>query len=155
MKMVVLGLTAALMFQTASADQTLHSWVRNGHPSVDKVDAIKIVRLVKKYANINDLDPKLVLAIISLESGFNSKASNLGAKGLMQVQQAVHRKLIAGRDITDVETNIDVGTKILKDCEDTGGSNLSKTLGCYSGRKGKAAKRYTSIIMKKIDKFNT
>lgn len=42
--------------------------------------------IIEKYAAINELDPDLVRAVISVESNFNSKAvSGKKAKGLMQM----------------------------------------------------------------------
>jgi soluble lytic murein transglycosylase-like protein len=67
-----------------------------------------------------DLDPLLILAVISVESRFNPIAeSDMGAKGLMQVIPRFHTEKLAvhgGQDaVLDPKTNILVGAQILKE----------------------------------------
>jgi soluble lytic murein transglycosylase-like protein len=67
-----------------------------------------------------DLDPMLILAVISVESRFNPIAeSNMGAKGLMQVIPRLHADkflAVGGPDaVFELEPNITVGARILKD----------------------------------------
>src|SRR5262245_45586364 len=67
-----------------------------------------------------DLDPLLILAVISVESRFNPIAeSDMGAKGLMQVIPKFHTEKLAvhgGQDaVLDPKTNILVGAQILKE----------------------------------------
>ena len=67
-----------------------------------------------------DVDPLLVLAVISVESRFNPAArSGYGATGLMQVVPRFHREKLAehGGDkaLLDPHVNVQVGTQILKE----------------------------------------
>ena len=67
-----------------------------------------------------DLDPLLVLAVISVESRFDPAArSGYGATGLMQVVPRFHREKLAehGGDkaLLDPRVNVQVGTQILKE----------------------------------------
>ena len=67
-----------------------------------------------------NLDPLLVLAVISVESRFNPLAeSPYGAKGLMQIIPRYHREKLAAQGgeaaVLDPEANILVGTQILKE----------------------------------------
>ena len=67
-----------------------------------------------------NLDPLLVLAVISIESRFNPLAqSPYGAKGLMQIIPRYHRDKLAAQggeaSVLDPEANIVVGTQILKE----------------------------------------
>jgi soluble lytic murein transglycosylase-like protein len=67
-----------------------------------------------------NLDPLLVLAVISVESRFNPLAeSAYGAKGLMQIIPRYHRDKLAAQggeaSVLDPEANIVVGTQILKE----------------------------------------
>jgi len=66
------------------------------------------------------LDPLLILAVISVESGFNPIAeSGMGAKGLMQVIPRFHSDKfdsLGGEDTAfQPETNILVGSQVLKE----------------------------------------
>ena len=72
------------------------------------------VRLGKQF----DLDPVLILSVISVESGFNERAvSKAGAVGLMQVHVPAHGKKFedyGGKEaLFDVRANMTVGAEIL------------------------------------------
>lgn len=73
------------------------------------------------------LDPKLILAVMAIESGFNPFAqSAVGAQGLMQVMTKVHSdKYInfGGKFAAfDPLANLRVGVKVLEDCVRAAGS---------------------------------
>jgi hypothetical protein len=90
--------------------------------------------LIAKEVNI---DPVLLLAVISIESNFNPNTkSHAGAEGLMQVMTAVHKEkyaLFGGTsDAVKPEVNIRVGAYILKYLIATGGS-LRNGLKYYVG----------------------
>lgn len=79
---------------------------------------IEYMDYVKKYSEENDLDERLVAAIIKTESGFNAEAkSGVGATGLMQLMPDT-AKWVADRLgeeyseelMLDPETNIRYGT---------------------------------------------
>lgn len=54
-------------------------------------DVAVIVDEAVSLGKASDIDPILILGVITVESGFNAKAvSNAGAKGLMQVHVRVH-----------------------------------------------------------------
>lgn len=79
-----------------------------------------VVRVAYLAARQLNVDPLLVLAIISVESGFNPAAqSRRGAQGLMQVRTRVHAERFepfGGRIAAfDPWANIHVGISILKD----------------------------------------
>jgi soluble lytic murein transglycosylase-like protein len=84
-----------------------------------------------------DLDPLLVLAVISVESRFNPAArSGFGATGLMQVVPRFHREKLAehGGDkaLLDPRVNVQVGTRILKEYLSRSGS-VAAGLQRYAG----------------------
>lgn len=90
--------------------------------------------LIAKEVNI---DPVLLLAVISVESNFNPNTkSHAGAEGLMQVMTSVHRDkyaLFGGtREAAKPEVNIRVGAYILKYLIATAGS-LRNGLKYYVG----------------------
>lgn len=138
-------LLALNMFQIAGAaeptgiKQAYVQWIDdNSDKTVTRVDATAIVEQVHKYSEKANVDPLLVLAIIKAESGYRQKAKNpAGSSGLMQVVPKIHRKKIAGRNIFDIATNIEVGISILSACLDRFNNDIRKGLGCYSGGAGK------------------
>ena len=90
--------------------------------------------LIAKEVNI---DPVLLLAVISVESNFNpNRKSHAGAEGLMQVMTSVHKEKYAHfggtSDAIKPEVNIRVGAYILKYLIATSGS-LRNGLKFYVG----------------------
>jgi len=90
--------------------------------------------LIAKEVNI---DPVLLLAVISVESNFNPNTkSHAGAEGLMQVMTSVHREKYAlyggPQEAVKPEVNIRVGAYILKYLIATAGS-LRNGLKFYVG----------------------
>lgn len=70
--------------------------------------------LVKRISSENGIDPKLVEAVISVESAFNPTAvSSAGAKGLMQLMPGTAKQL-GVTDPFDPEQNIRGGSRYLK-----------------------------------------
>lgn len=77
---------------------------------------------IQKYSNEYNVDPKVVLAIMKVESDFNPSAqSHANAKGLMQVmpETAKHVAQILKTDpnsidLNNPDTNIEIGTCYLK-----------------------------------------
>jgi soluble lytic murein transglycosylase-like protein len=105
-----------------------------------KLDRAKIEEYVSNtilIAKEVNIDPVLLLAVISVESNFNPNIkSHAGAEGLMQVMTSVHRDKYAHfggtSDAVKPEVNIRVGAYILKYLIATGGS-LRNGLKFYVG----------------------
>ncbi|MCP4216595.1 MAG: lytic transglycosylase domain-containing protein [bacterium] len=79
--------------------------------------------------------PDLVLSIVKVESNYNPKAvSYVGACGLMQVNVPVWRKElnIDSQRVFDVDYNIDLGLRILKQYYDESNGNLKRALHLYN-----------------------
>lgn len=82
--------------------------------SVQEVNAI-VSSLCAKY----DVDKKLVMAVIDVESGFNAAAvSPVGAQGLMQIMPETGKDLNLD-DPFDPSDNIDAGIRYLRYLLDT------------------------------------
>lgn len=81
---------------------------------VEPEEALEIVSAVYRNAEQVGVSPHLVLGIIAVESGFNSDAAYLGAKGLMQIIPVYHQPLMReiNHDLFDAERNIYAGTRI-------------------------------------------
>jgi soluble lytic murein transglycosylase-like protein len=100
---------------------------------------------------ILDLDPLLILAVISVESRFNPIAeSNYGAKGLMQVVPRFHQDKLVEHGgepaVLDPRTNILVGAQILKEYIRRTGS-LEAGLQLYAGATVDASQTYAQKVM--------
>jgi soluble lytic murein transglycosylase-like protein len=98
------------------------------------------------------LDPLLIIAVIAVESRFNPIAESVaGAKGLMQVIPKYHidkfREYGGERyAVFDPETNILVGTQILKDYLSQTGS-LNSALQLYVGASSEEDDPYIGKVM--------
>ena len=107
---------------------------------VPRSEAEEIMTSVHRWAKKFNVDKKLILAVVKIESGFNKYAiSSSGAFGLMQVIPSWHKeKVIRARDtlgdpnLFSVDTNIYIGTWILKDCIKKY-VDIYAGLECYSG----------------------
>jgi soluble lytic murein transglycosylase-like protein len=118
--------------------------------------AARIVNAAYAAGARYQLQPSLLLAIISRESTFNPRAtSGYGAQGLMQVVPRFHmdklqevRATYAQASLYHPETNIEVGARILAEYIDAE-SGLQRGLSKYSGR----ASRYFEKVMAEHDAF--
>ena len=107
-------------------------------------------------AEERDLDPLLVLAVISVESRFNPAArSGYGATGLMQVVPRFHREKLAehGGDeaLLDPHVNVKVGTQILKEYLRRSGS-VAAGLQRYAGWQD-AERRYARKVINEKERL--
>jgi len=97
-----------------------------GQPS-DRLD-----RIVQQAAERNKLDPALVKAVISTESGWNPQAvSQKGAMGLMQLIPATAQRFGVGNPY-DPAQNVEGGTKYLRTLIDRYDGDLTKSLAAYN-----------------------
>jgi len=92
----------------------------------------KMAELVERMASEGDLDPRLVQAVMQVESGYNPRAySNKGAIGLMQLMPATARELAVG-DPWDPEQNVRGGVAYLKRMLDLFSGDLDFALAAYN-----------------------
>ncbi len=102
-----------------------------------------------------DINPVLILAVMSVESRFNPYAeSGAGAQGLMQVMTRVHtdkfEKFGEGPDDAfHPEVNIRVGAQILYDCIRRRGS-VTNGLKCYVGATGPDDGGYSKKVLSEM-----
>ncbi|HEY3598632.1 MAG TPA: lytic transglycosylase domain-containing protein [Paraburkholderia sp.] len=102
---------------------------------VTRSDSMRIAQAVLTEANRYAMSPMLLLAVMSVESGFDRHAvSSVGARGLMQILPAAHPRLLAGvRDLSDPAINVRIGSAILRDYIDAADGDLEAALRRYSG----------------------
>jgi hypothetical protein len=92
----------------------------------------KLDRIVQDAATRHDVDPALVKAVISTESGWNPRAvSNKGAVGLMQLIPGTAQRFGVG-NVFDPAQNVEGGTTYLKSLLDRYKGDLTKTLAAYN-----------------------
>jgi soluble lytic murein transglycosylase-like protein len=133
MKRALMLSVAAVAFSTSFASaEVCKSKVRSAPEH--------IVRLVHEIAPKHDVDPGLVLAMISVESAFDHKAvSHKNARGLMQIIGATFERFGAG-DVFNPQDNIGGGVKFLRWLLDRFKGNLALALAGYNSGPGAVAK---------------
>jgi soluble lytic murein transglycosylase-like protein len=95
----------------------------------------QIVDVAFRKARRYGFNPNLVLSIIQVESAFNPLAfSPAGACGLMQVRYGVWKDemSIDKSRLFDIEYNIDLGLRILKQYYDIAGGDVRRALFLYN-----------------------
>lgn len=98
--------------------------------------------LIKKYADLNGLPPRLVQAVIFQESKYNPYATGPQtkwgkAKGLMQIIDATGKELgLKGNDFYIPEKNIEAGTRHLGRLAKKYNGNYALALAAYNAGEG-------------------
>jgi soluble lytic murein transglycosylase-like protein len=99
--------------------------------------ALKLPDVVGSASHRYHLDPALVNSVIRAESGFNPKAvSRRGAMGLMQLEPQTAAQLGVA-DPFDPETNVDGGTRYLRELLVRYNFDLIKALAAYNAGPGR------------------
>jgi soluble lytic murein transglycosylase-like protein len=100
--------------------------------------------LIQRQSDSQNLDPKLVKAVIQVESGYNHKAlSNKGAMGLMQLMPDT-ASLFNVRNAFDPEENLRAGTRYLRQLLDRFAGRLELALASYNAGPG-AVERHGGV----------
>jgi soluble lytic murein transglycosylase-like protein len=98
----------------------------------DVVPEERLSPMIEAVAKGQELDPKLLRAVMRQESGFHPCAvSSKGAKGLMQLMPSTAADL-GVRDILDAEQNVQGGARYLKQLLDRYKGDLSQALAAYN-----------------------
>ena len=119
----------------------------------DPAERVSILRAVHREASRNRLEPELVLALITVESGFDRFAiSRVGAQGLMQIMPFWLDEIgHAGANLANIDTNLRMGTTILRHYLDIEEGGLFRALGRYNGSVGKA--RFPSKVYQMRNRY--
>ncbi len=126
----------AVRRQAASAATWLAPWDPTPgvveEPACDAVSEAVVAPIIENAAKTQQLEPKLLRAVIEQESAFRPCAiSAHGAKGLMQLMPAAVEELEV-RDPFDPKESIDSGAKFLKQLLDKYKGDLPEALGAYN-----------------------
>jgi soluble lytic murein transglycosylase-like protein len=99
---------------------------------------------IDRHSADQSLDPKLVRAMIQVESGYNHRArSHKGAMGLMQLMPATASQLRVS-DPYDPDENVRGGTQYLRNLVDRFPGRLDLAVAAYNAGPG-AVERYNGI----------
>ncbi len=115
-------------------------------------EAREIARWVWVYGQRHQLDPALILALMTIESRFDPYAvSSVGAQGLMQIMPFWKNELGSSLDdLYDVETNIRYGCAILRHYLKRYGT-AHRALAAYNGSLGKD--KYPNKVFSQVARF--
>lgn len=103
-----------------------------GKPDFDAQKRLLYNPLIAQAADRHGIDPALLHAVISVESGYNPSAvSKRGAKGMMQVMPETARRY-GVFDLYDPAQNIDVGARYLTDLMKMFNNDVSLVLAAYN-----------------------
>lgn len=104
----------------------------------------QLLPLIERHSLAQNLDPRLVRALIQAESGYNQRAlSNKGAIGLMQLMPMT-AKLLRVSDPWDAEENVRGGTAYLRQLIDRFQGRLEWAVAAYNAGPG-AVERHRGI----------
>ena len=111
---------------------------------------LAMLKQVHLEATRSDLQPELVLALIEVESHFDTYAiSKSGAQGMMQIMPFWLDEIGRPDDnLIDMKTNLRLGCTILKYYMDMEKNNLHKALARYNGSAG--SKVYSNKVLKAL-----
>ncbi|MBE9560246.1 MAG: lytic transglycosylase domain-containing protein [Proteobacteria bacterium] len=113
----------------------------------DEKIRLLMLKQIHLEASRSELQPELVLALIEVESHFDSYAiSKSGAQGMMQVMPFWLNEIGHPEDnLIDIKTNLRMGCTILKYYMDMEKNNLHKALARYNGSAG--SKVYSNKVL--------
>lgn len=116
----------------------------------DEETRLTMLRQIHLEATRSDLQPELVLALIEVESHFDTYAiSKSGAQGIMQIMPFWLDEIGRPDDnLIDMKTNLRMGCTILKYYMDMEKNDLHKALARYNGSAG--SKVYSNKVLKAL-----
>ena len=106
-------------------------------PPCDPLPSEQLDKLVTENSKESGVQPDLILAVISQESGARPCAiSPKGAQGLMQLMPAVAAQF-GVHDPFDPKQNVEAGTKLLKQLLEKYNGDMKLTLAAYNAGSGR------------------
>lgn len=126
--------------------------VREGNIPSDVASRYAV--MIYEASSKHNVDPLLILSVMSIESKFKSDAiSGAKAIGLMQIIHFWHQEKTTQANLFRPENNINVGTQILAEYTKKSKSE-TETLLRYNGSLGKSNKYAIKVLTKKQEYKN-
>jgi soluble lytic murein transglycosylase-like protein len=123
----------------AASSAAANGAVANARVSVPAPDRSDLRRMVVRLSEERGLDPRLVDALVRVESDYDPQAvSRRGAMGLMQLMPETARRLSV-EDPFDPEDNVRGGTRELSRLVERYAGNLQLALAAYNAGEGAVA----------------
>jgi len=110
--------------------------------------------MIRAAAISHDVDPRIALALVDVESNFKPTASKDGNYGLMQVRYGTAVSMGYTGSVTGLmnpETNVEYGMRYLSYCF-AKHSDITLMLGCYNGSTS-PKNRYARRVMRASEKY--
>ena len=145
-------------FSSFSNSEHEKKWVALNETNIkkyisDESERHLLLKTIHYEASRAGLEPRLVLGLIMVESGFKKYAfSSVGARGYMQIMP-FWIKLIGNdkQNLFHLRTNLRYGCTILRHYLDIEKGNLFRALGRYNGSLGKA--QYPNAVFSSMKYF--
>lgn len=156
--------SAKAMVDQASANYNkgFVKYIKQVNPSLSNAQALDIVQIIKQKSKIYDLEAFLIAAVIHKESNFNPSCGRSGgAIGLMQIMGSTGAQYGLTRQmLLDPNTNVDFGTKYLKNHINAYNGNVKKALSAYNQgstqvNRGSYSTRYYEGVMVKYNRLQS
>jgi hypothetical protein len=132
-----------LVFTNGDSPTARHGSTMSAHPAVSLFPSAtlsgtaasppdRLDKIVREAAERHRVDPALVKAVISTESGWNPQAvSRKGAVGLMQLIPETAQRY-GGGNLYDPAQNVEAGTTYLRALLDRYNGDIDKSLAAYN-----------------------
>ena len=145
-------------FSSFSTSEDERKWVALNETNIkkyisDESERHLLLKTIHYEASRAGLEPRLVLGLIMVESGFKKYAfSSVGARGYMQIMP-FWIKLIGNdkQNLFHLRTNLRYGCTILRHYLDIEKGNLFRALGRYNGSLGKS--QYPNAVFSSMKYF--
>jgi len=123
-------------FQEFTRTRGSVSWITGGHRYKGKLFSNVFEDEIQTAAQLHQLSPELIRAVIHAESGFNARAvSPKGARGLMQLMPATAQEL-GVQNSFDPKQNVAAGSRYLAGLIERYEGNMRKALAAYNAGPG-------------------
>jgi len=145
---VIFAITLWMLTMPVARAQSLQDHI-DANCRVNCVAADKLVDVAARAAKRFGFDYKALLAIVHVESKYNTRAKNGSSVGLTQALLVYHRPKFLGKDYFAVEDNMFVGAEVFGACFAKHKGNYPTSFSCYNGY-GKGDSRYRDKVLKAL-----